>query len=71
MKSAGPQILGTVAKLKRVAHLKSCRVNRAYNTRIFLVFEMRFGMNEFDHHILALLKFLNYHHLSLHLRAYH
>ena len=71
MKSAGPQILGTGAKLKRVAHLKSCRVNRAYNTRIFLVFEMRFGMNKFDHRIFALLKFLNYHHLSLHLRAYH
>ena len=64
MKSAGPQILGTGAKLKRVPHLKSCRVNRAYNKRIFLVFEMRFGMNEFDHRISGLLKFLNYHHLS-------
>ena len=26
------------------------------NTRIFHVFEMRIGMNEFDHHILVLLK---------------
>ena len=27
-----------------------------YNTGIFHVFEMRIGMNEFDHGILALLK---------------
>ena len=46
MKGAGPQILGTRAKFKRVPCQKSCRVNRAKVLATFLFYRDKMPQRE-------------------------